>query len=129
MLGLPPPDVPFVPPMSRASRPVSTLTKKDIALRVAAQTGTSVAQSERWVSATLHALREAMASAAPEVRIELRDFGVFEVRTTPARIQARNPRTGEPLSIPPRRKAQFRAGKALREALHAPLPREETAGR
>lgn len=108
--------------MARAARSAPTLTKNDIARLVASQTGTSVAQSERWVSATLHALHEAIASASPEVRIELRGLGVFEVRTKTARTQARNPRTGEPLSVPPRRKAVFRPGKVLREALHAPLP-------
>jgi integration host factor subunit beta len=62
-----------------------------------------------------------MVEADPDVRIELRDFGVFEVKRTKARTMARNPRTNEPVFVPSRRKTHFRASKRMREALQQPL--------
>jgi nucleoid DNA-binding protein len=44
-----------------------------------------------------------------EGRIELRNFGVFEVKKRRAR-KARNPRTGETISVPERRVVTFKAG-------------------
>jgi hypothetical protein len=62
-----------------------------------------------------------MTEADPEVRIELRGFGVFEVKKVRANPRARNPRTNESLYIPSRRKATFRPGKHLKEILLEPL--------
>lgn len=100
---------------------VPTLTKKDLARRVAAVTGSPVSHCEPWVSATIEALHDLMASADPEVRIELRDFGVFEVKKTRAKPMARNPRTNRTVFIPARRKTHFRPGKRLRGTLQQPL--------
>ena len=62
-----------------------------------------------------------MAEANPEIRIEIRDFGVFEVKTTKAKPKARNPKTGEIVYVPPRRKTHFKPGKLLKEELKKPL--------
>ena len=43
-------------------------------------------------------------------KIDLRGLGVFKVRETKPR-QARNPRTGEALSIPAKKAAVFKPGK------------------
>ena len=98
-----------------------TLTKKDLAREVAASTGRPLYQCEPWVQATIDALHTLMASADPEVRIELRDFGVFEVKKTKAKPKARNPKTNETVFIPARRKTHFKPGKRLRETLQRPL--------
>ena len=63
-----------------------------------------------------------MESACPECRVEIRDFGVFEVKQTKAKPQARNPRTNELVYVPARRKTHFRPGKQLKEALRTSLP-------
>ena len=55
-----------------------TLTKKDIARRVADLQDEPIYVSEDWVSSVLDAMAQLMMEADPEVRIELRDFGVFE---------------------------------------------------
>lgn len=47
-------------------------------------------------------------------RIEIRGFGVFSVKTRKPRL-GRNPRTGEPVSIPERRTPLFKPGKQLKE--------------
>ena len=98
-----------------------TLTKKDLARRIAADTGQPLSACEPWVQATLGALRCLMAEADPEVRVELRDFGIFEVKKTRAKPKARNPKTNETVFIPARRKTHFKPSKALREALQTPL--------
>jgi len=87
---------------------VPTLTKKDVARRVAKLRGRPIYKSEPWVSAVIDAIRELMIEADPEVRIELRDFGVFEVKKTKAKPKARNPKTNETVFIPSRRKTHFK---------------------
>ena len=98
-----------------------TLTKKDVAREVSAAIGEPLYKCEPWVQATIEALRDMMASADPEVRIELRDFGVFEVKKTKAKPKARNPKTNQTVFIPARRKTHFKPGKRLRETLQEPL--------
>ena len=98
-----------------------TLTKKDLARRVAAMLNEPLYRCEPLVHATVEALRQLMAEADPEVRIELRDFGVFEVKKTRAKPKARNPKTNETVFIPARRKTHFKPSKKLRESLQTPL--------
>ena len=62
-----------------------------------------------------------MLEADPEVRIELRDFGVFEVKKTKAKPKARNPKTNETVFIPSRRKTHFKPSKRLKDVLQQPL--------
>ncbi len=99
----------------------TTVTKKDITLRVARQVDEKITIVEKVVSELFTILREVMAEADPEVRIEIRDFGVFEVKTTKAKPKARNPKTGETVYVPPRRKTHFKPGKLLKKALKRPL--------
>ncbi|MCE5388710.1 MAG: integration host factor subunit beta [Acidithiobacillus sp.] len=47
-------------------------------------------------------------------RIEIRDFGVFEIRLRPAR-KARNPRSGGAVAVPDRNHVHFRPGTLLRK--------------
>ena len=98
-----------------------TLTKKDVARRVAELQGEAIYKSEPWVNAVIQAIRELMEEADPEVRIELRDFGVFEVKKTKAKPKARNPKTNETVFIPSRRKTHFKPSKRLKTALQVPL--------
>ncbi len=99
----------------------TTITKRDIAKRVARQVDEKLPLAEKVVSALFTILREVMAEADPEVRIEIRGFGVFEVKMTKAKPKARNPRTGEIVYVPPRRKTHFKPGKLLTEELKKPL--------
>lgn len=98
-----------------------TYTKKDVANRVARISDGKVSVSEKWVDRVFHALREIMMSANPELRIEIRDFGVFEVKRTKAKPKARNPRTGEIIFVPARRKTHFKPSKLLRSFLQQPI--------
>ena len=98
-----------------------TITKKDVAKRTAKIVGEKIYLAERIVEGVFISLREFMAEADPEVRIEIRDFGVFEVKTTKPKPKARNPKTGEIIYVPARRKTHFTAGKLLKDVLKTPL--------
>lgn len=52
-------------------------------------------------------------------RIEIRGFGSFAISHRPPRV-GRNPRSGEPLTIPEKLVPHFKPGKALREAVDQP---------
>jgi len=54
-------------------------------------------------------------------RIEIRGFGVFQVKDTRPKPAARNPRTGDIIYVPARRKTHFKPGKLLKDALHKPI--------
>ena len=54
-------------------------------------------------------------------RIEVRGFGVLDTKATKPKPAARNPRTGEIVYVPARRKTHFKPGKELKSALHEPL--------
>ena len=62
-------------------------------------------------------LRELIMSADPVIRIEIRDFGVFEVKKTKPKPKARNLKTGEFVYVPGRRKMHFKPGKILKNFL------------
>ena len=46
-------------------------------------------------------------------RLEIRNFGVFEIKKTKPKPKARNPKTNEIIYVPSRRKISFKPGKAL----------------
>ena len=100
---------------------VRTLTKKDVAHQVAKDLNEKLMDTEKFVDATLASIRELLMTADPEVRMEIRDFGVFEVKLTKAKPQARNPRTGEIVAVPARRKTHFKPSKLLKEFLQQPI--------
>ena len=90
---------------------VKTVAKEEIIKRTAMKINERPQIIKRVVSATFTALREVMEEANPEIRIEIRDFGVLEVKTTKAKPKARNPKTGEIVFVPARKKTHFKAGK------------------
>ncbi len=102
-----------------------TYTKKDVAKRVAELRGEKVYIAEQWTDAIFAAVRETMMQADPELRIEIRDFGVFEVKMTKSKPKARNPRTGETIFVPPRRKTHFKPSKLLKNFLQQPIDHEK----
>lgn len=90
------------------------LTKRDIAKDVAAMIGSTKSDAAAAVQATLDIMLKELASGG---HIELRGFGVFEVKTRKASV-GRNPRKPEtPVVIPERKVVKFRAGKELASLL------------
>ena len=98
-----------------------TYTKRDIVRRVAEAKGQPMIKVEPWIDSVIVAVREIMMSANTECRIEIRDFGVFEVKKTKAKPKARNPKTNEVIYVPAHRKTHFKPSKLLKSFLRQPL--------
>lgn len=98
-----------------------TFIKKDVVERVCQHCQERPDTVAKVVNDTFTVLREIMASNEAELRIEIRDFGVFEVKKTKPKPKARNPKTNEIIYVAARRKTHFKPGKLLKEALKRPL--------
>jgi len=107
--------------MKRENGRVKTYTKRDIVRRVAVSQRENLQTSARWVDQVFIALRDVMMTADPELRIEIRDFGVLEVKPTKSKPKARNPKSGEIIFVPSRRKTHFKPSKLLKKFLSQPL--------
>lgn len=90
-----------------------TVTKKELIDRVAEHTGAKRAQVKRIIQMFLESIIEELSRGN---RLEFRDFGVFECRTRAGRV-AQNPKTLEPVKVPPKRTVKFKAGRQLKERL------------
>jgi integration host factor subunit beta len=75
-------------------------------------------QARELVARIIVAMATALASGDG---VELRGLGGLEVKTHPE-YQAHNPRTGEPVTVPPRRYVVFKAGRELKKALSVMPP-------
>ncbi len=95
----------------------ATYTRKDIVRRVSAQLGLG----DKEVKIVLDEILDTMTGIFLEnhdvLRLELRNFGIFEVKPTKAKPRARNPKTNEEIFVPAHRKIHFKAGKILKKEL------------
>jgi DNA-binding protein HU-beta len=85
------------------------LIKLDIVNGVVNKTGITTTQAERAVETVLESMKRALAHGE---RIELRGFGIFNVRPRKMGI-GRNPRTGAAVVIAPGKAVSFKPGKEL----------------
>ena len=85
------------------------MTKKDIVRTISEEVGLTQQQTKEIVQKTFDAIVE---SLVRDQRIELRNFGVFEVKPRAAR-KARNPRTGEQVEVPSKHVVTFKPGKHM----------------
>ena len=83
-----------------------TLTKKDLILKIANDTGIKQIDVKRVVQKMLDDITLALAKGET---VELRTFGIFKVKSRKART-GRNPRTGEEVAVPPKKVAIFKPG-------------------
>src|SRR5438034_5264799 len=90
------------------------MTKRDLVIRISEETGLVLQSVLEVVQKTLDYIAEAVAQGK---KVELRNFGVFEVKVRKARI-GRNPNAPEnDVRIPPRAVVKFKPGKEMREAV------------
>jgi integration host factor subunit beta len=85
------------------------VTKRDIVKTLADKFALSQVDARKIVQGTFDAIVNTLVEQG---RIELRNFGVFEVKTRKPR-RARNPRTGEPVEVPARRVVTFKPGRLM----------------
>jgi integration host factor subunit beta len=89
-------------------------TKADIVDALYEKTGMSRAEIRGAVDLFIDEIKEALLRRQV---IELRGFGTFEVKVRKARPRARNPRTGETISIRSHGAVAFRSGRELKQAV------------
>ena len=89
------------------------MNKTDLISEIAAGSGLSKKDSEKALKATIDAVTGALIKGE---KVQLVGFGVFDIKDRAART-GRNPKTKEPISIPATRTPQFKAGKALKDAV------------
>ena len=101
-----------------------TLTKRQLVMRISKETGLTLAQTFELLQKTLNYITESLAKGD---KVELRNFGVFEVKIRKAHV-GRNPMKPETdVPIPARAMVKFRAGKEMEaEALKlTPKPKQK----
>ena len=98
----------------------SALTKKEIVKTISEEIGLTQLKTKEIVQKTFDAIVETLVT---EGRIELRNFGVFEVKKRAAR-RARNPRTGDKVSVPEKYVVTFKPGKEMEERVRQMEARE-----
>jgi nucleoid DNA-binding protein len=87
------------------------VTKKEIVKQISDRIGLTQLKTKDIVQQTFNAIVETLIT---ERRIELRNFGVFEVKERKPR-KARNPRTGEKVDVPSKFVVTFKPGKMMEE--------------
>ncbi len=90
------------------------MTKADLVEQIADATGLTKKDTAVVVDGFLEAVKQALAQ---EKNIEIRGFGSFTVRPYKA-YSGRNPRTGAPVPVPPKRLPFFKVGKELKELVN-----------
>ena len=92
------------------------MTKKDIVRTISEEMGLPQLKTKEIVQKTLDAIIDTLVK---ERRIELRNFGVFEVKKRAAR-KARNPKTGDQVHVPEKYVVTFKPGKEMENRVNMP---------
>jgi integration host factor subunit alpha len=93
---------------------LQTLTRADLCEAVHEEVGLSRQECSTMVERTLELIVESLEKGET---VKLSGFGVFQVREKRARM-GRNPKTGEPAAINPRRVISFRASQIMKSRVH-----------
>ena len=91
------------------------MNKAELIAAVADKTGESKAKAGELVDAVFEVITNTLTKGD---EIKLPSFGSFQVVATAARV-ARNPQTNQEVKVPAGRRARFKPGKALKDALEA----------
>lgn len=101
-----------------------SLTKRDLVTRISTETGVVQQHVLDIVQKTLDYIRESVAKGQ---KVELRNFGVFEVKIRKARV-GRNPNAPETdVPIPQRAVVKFKPGKEMRDEVIKLTPEQVAA--
>lgn len=93
---------------------MNTQTKKDLVKEVSARTGLDI----QTVRDNIQSMFDTMCDGLGEDgNIEIRNFGIFKVKSIPAR-SARNPKTGETIQVPAKRLIHFKPGQLMKQRIN-----------
>jgi len=90
------------------------MRKKDLVVQIATKIGERQVVVKRVVDEVLESISSALEAGD---RVELRKFGIFNLRSRKERI-GRNPKTGETIKVPPRKVPYFKPGKVLAQRVN-----------
>ena len=91
------------------------MTKSDLIEKLAVHLNLPKGKAELIVNTIFDSMEGALTRGE---RIEIRGLGSFEVRSYKA-YEGRNPRTGDPVGVQPKRLPFFKVGKELKERVNA----------
>ena len=94
-----------------------TYTKKDLINSIYEKINMTKNKIQIIVEIVLDSMKEIFIKDQSETRLEIRNFGVFEVKKTKPKPKARNPKTNEIVYVPSRRKISFKPGKKISKKL------------
>src|SRR6478672_11650470 len=99
-----------------------SMTKSDLIELVANKLHLPKGKAELIVNCIFDSMEESLKKGE---RIEIRGFGSFEIRHYKA-YEGRNPRTGDPVGVHPKRLPFFKVGKELKERVNAAAEKAST---
>lgn len=99
------------------------MTKKEIVKAISDELGLTQQQTKLIVQRTFESIIDTLVSD-PKHRIELRNFGVFEVKKRAAR-KARNPKSNNPVFVPEKYVVTFKPGKEMEERVSRLIEEED----
>lgn len=91
------------------------MLKSDLIAKVAKELNINHDLAQLAINSVFDTMTEALAKGEG---IEIRGFGSFTVRNYPGR-EGRNPKTGEIVNVPPRKKPFFKVGKELKNRVNS----------
>ncbi|MBP1768431.1 MAG: integration host factor subunit beta [Candidatus Aminicenantes bacterium RBG_13_62_12] len=91
------------------------MIKADLINKIAREMDIPKQEAEEGVNLFFHSIKEAILRGE---EIEIRGFGSFRFRKRTSRA-GRNPRTGEPVKVPPKKVLYFKPSKLLKELINS----------
>ena len=91
------------------------MIKADLVNKIAREMDIPKQEAEEGVNLFFHSIKEAILQGD---EIEIRGFGSFRFRKRTSR-SGRNPRTGEPVKVPPKKVLYFKPSKLLKELINS----------
>ena len=95
-----------------------TFTKKDLIKRLSYKINMHYEDSKIICDCLLNTFHDLFQTDKERVRVELRNFGIFEIKKTKKRTNARNLKTNQPIIIPSRKRISFKPSKKMKNYLH-----------
>ena len=95
-----------------------TYTKNDMIKRISSDNNISTDESRVMLETVLNTFKQYFLKSDKNFRIEIRNFGVFEIKPTKPRNKARNPKTLKLFKVPARRRLTFKPGKDIKMELN-----------
>lgn len=90
------------------------MTRSELIEKLAEAKNINPVVAEQAVLTMIEAMKDTLVAGD---RIEIRGFGSFEIREYSGRTSARNPKSGAPIVVAPRKAPFFKAGKEMRDKL------------